>query len=269
MQLKVVVNVLIAFMMALIVSLITALVAFELGASWADTLRPAGFTFVGLLGLLMPLINILSLESAEVRESREQVREAERGLEAALSEAASTPGEGTTETPDEADHDAEEARGLALARLWSLTHRQLDLYHKIATRQARMSFWSAQLAMFIGFGLLGVFVKVAYNTSTTAGAIVAGGLGTVSAALAGFISKTFVRSQETAAGHLKAYFDQPLEMSRFLAAERLVADSGMTQEQRAAITAELARAIVARPGATPDAGGNATKPEGNGAASSG
>nr|WP_217555140.1 hypothetical protein [Streptomyces sp. GbtcB6] len=120
--------------------------------------------------------------------------------------------------------------------------------------------------MILGFGLLGLFVVVAYNASTTAGAVVAGGLGAVSAALAGFISKTLVRSQETAAGHLKAYFEQPLEFSRFLAAERLVADSGMTQEQRAEITAELARAIVVRPGATPDAGGNAPKPEGNGAA---
>ncbi|MEV7150491.1 hypothetical protein AB0O05_28815 [Streptomyces sp. NPDC093084] len=201
----------------------------------------------------------LSRESAEVRESREQVREAERGLEAALSEATtSAPGGASTEAPDDTRHEAEEARGLALARLWALTHRQLELYHKIATRQARMSFWSAQLAMFLGFGLLVVFVAVAYNASTTAGAVVAGALGAVSAALAGFIGKTFVRSQETAAGHLKAYFDQPLEMSRFLAAERLVADLSMTKEQRAAITAELARAVVARPGATPDAGGEST-----------
>ncbi|MEU6197699.1 hypothetical protein [Streptomyces sp. NPDC047061] len=198
----------------------------------------------------------------EVRESRERVREAERNLEDALSEGAIKPHGDRPETPSE---ERREAHRLALALLWEVNHSKLELYHKIATRQASMSFWSAQLAMFIGFGLLGVFVAVAYHASTTAGAAVAGGLGAVSAALAGFISKTFVRSQETAAGHLKAYFDQPLEFSRYLAAERLVADSGMTQEQRAQITAELARAIVARPGATPDAGTSAPKPEGGSA----
>ncbi|MFG2962739.1 hypothetical protein ACGFZS_05565 [Streptomyces sp. NPDC048288] len=196
----------------------------------------------------------------EVQKSRERVREAERNLEDALSEGASRPHEDPPETPSE---ERREAHRLALALLWEVNHSKLELYHKIATRQASMSFWSAQLAMFLGFGMLGLFVAVAYDASTTAGAIVAGGLGAVSAALAGFIGKTFVRSQEAAAGHLKAYFDQPLEMSRFLAAERLVADSGMTQEQRAAITAELARAIVARPGATPAAGGTETSFEGS------
>ncbi|MFI5886464.1 hypothetical protein [Streptomyces sp. NPDC051554] len=203
------------------------------------------------MGLSLMLLQAVLPESAELAESRGRVREAERGLEAALSEGANKPHEGQPETPRE---ERREAHRLALALLWEVTYSKLELYHKIATQQARMSFWSAQLAMILGFGLLGVFVAVAYNASTTAGAVVAGGLGAVSAALAGFISKTFVRSQETAAGHLKAYFDQPLEFSRFLAAERLVADSGMTQEQRAAITAELARAIVARPGAQPDAG---------------
>ncbi|WP_406105592.1 hypothetical protein OG698_25245 [Streptomyces sp. NBC_01003] len=38
-------------------------------------------------------------------------------------------------------------------------------------------------------------------------------------------TSTFVRPQETAAGHLRAYFDQPLELSHYLAAERLVADT--------------------------------------------
>ena len=73
--------------------------------------------------------------------------------------------------------------------------------------------------------MLGAFVYLALKVSNTTGAIVAGGLGAVSAALAGFISKTFVKSQTTAAEHLKAYFDQPLEFSRYLAAERRTATS--------------------------------------------
>lgn len=37
-----------------------------------------------------------------------------------------------------------------------------------------------------------------------------GGLGAASAALAGYVSRTFVKSQDAAAGHLRAYFEQPL-----------------------------------------------------------
>lgn len=142
-----------------------------------------------------------------------------------------------------------EAQSLALASLWTLTHRRLDYYHEIATHQAKRSFASAQIAMGFGFILLVAFTAVALNASTTAGAVVAGALGAVSAALAGFVSRTFVRSQETAAEHLKAYFDQPLEFSRYLAAERLLADAQLSDEQRAEAVTALVQAIAAGPSA--------------------
>ncbi|MEV6436803.1 hypothetical protein ACIOKA_20505 [Streptomyces anulatus] len=68
--------------------------------------------------------------------------------------------------------------------------------------------------MIAGFVLLILFAGIAVRASTTAMAIVAGGLGAVSAALAGYVAKTFIRSQEAAAMHLRSYFDQPLELSR-------------------------------------------------------
>ncbi|MFD8338922.1 hypothetical protein ACFV42_40705 [Streptomyces solisilvae] len=205
---------------------------------------------------------------------RERVRAAERGLEEALRVSVN---EGTpifTGSRDELTEDGplgpppeqavqrepagpQTARPLALPELWALTHRRLDLYHDIATKQAKRSFRNAQIAMGIGFALLAAFVAVALNASTTAGAVVSGGLGAVSAALAGFVSRTFVRSQETAAGHLKAYFDQPLEFSRYLAAERLIADAGLSDEQKAAAVVALVQAIVAGPGSnTPTESGS-------------
>ncbi|WP_234365720.1 hypothetical protein [Streptomyces sp. RTd22] len=101
--------------------------------------------------------------------------------------------------------------------------------------------------MLTGFGLLVIFVVIALNASTTAGSVVAGGLGAVSAGLAGYVSRTFVKSQEVASSHLRAYFDQPLEFSRYLAAERLVADAELSQEQRAEILTTLVQAIVTGP----------------------
>jgi hypothetical protein len=134
---------------------------------------------------------------------------------------------------------------LTLAALWDLTHRKLDLYHTIVTGQAKRSFGAAQVAMAIGFILLVVFAVLAAEAKTTTAAISAGGLGAVGAAFAAYIGKTFIRSQESAATHLRAYFDQPLELSRYLAAERLLADAAdLTAEQRAAIITSLVEAIA-------------------------
>ncbi len=141
---------------------------------------------------------------------------------------------------------------LALPVLWEVTQKRLDYYHQIATSQARHSFRNAQLAMITGFVLLVVFAALAANADTTAGGVVTGTLGAVAAALAGYISRTFVRSQESSAGHLRSYFDQPLEFSRYLAAERLL-DSvqALDAEQRAAILADLLRTVIAPGGAAP------------------
>lgn len=135
--------------------------------------------------------------------------------------------------------------GLALSSLWDVTHSRLDLYHQIATNQARRSFVTAQIAAALGFAALIAFAVLAARTRTTAGAVTAGALGAVSAALAGYIGRTFVRSQESAADHLRVYFDQPLEFSKFLAAERLMAGGGeLTNEQRTAIITALVQAMV-------------------------
>ncbi|NEC89809.1 hypothetical protein [Streptomyces sp. SID12501] len=195
----------------------------------------------------MAISLLISDESLGVVQGRQRVREAERGLEAVLSDHVTVPRRGEPSHASEPGEAPADGRGLALARLWELTHSRLDLYHEIATQQARQSFRNAQAAMVTGFVLLAAFVVVALNASTTAGAVVAGGLGAVSAALAGFVSRTFVKSQETAAGHLKAYFDQPLEFARYLAAERLVADADLSREQRAEVITTLAQSIAAGP----------------------
>lgn len=153
---------------------------------------------------------------------------------------------------------------LTLPALWAVTQKRLNAYHEIATGQARTSFRNAQGAMVAGFLLLGVFAILAANTRSTTAGVVTGALGAVAAALAGYISRTFVRSQETSAGHLRSYFDQPLEFSRYLAAERLL-NSGqpLKPEQRAAILADLLRTVVAPGGSAPTSapdGGAAAAP---------
>jgi hypothetical protein len=134
---------------------------------------------------------------------------------------------------------------LALSALWEVTHSRIDLYHQIATGQARQSFAAAQLAAGVGFILVVFFAVLATLAHNSAGAITAGALGAVSAALAGYIGRTFVRSQESAASNLRAYFDQPLEFSKYLAAERLLASAAeLNPDSRASIVTEIVRAIV-------------------------
>ena len=222
--------------------------------------------------LSMPILwarRVIAREQAQVRDSRARVRAAEvdlvevmRGTRpgvAAAEPASKDPGVDENREPgavsEPGPSSLRSAEQLALPELWEVTHSRLALYHEIALGQARRSFRNAQAAMVLGFALLVGFVLVALRATTTAGAIVAGGLGAVSAALAGYISRTFVKSQETAASHLRAYFEQPLEFSRFLAAERIARDGGLDHRQRAEVLTSLVAAIVAGPSAPPSGTG--------------
>ncbi|UPZ30004.1 hypothetical protein MUK60_20810 [Streptomyces sp. LRE541] len=227
-----------------------------------DWLLPAASA---ALGILVATGNLWQQDDPRQAESRERVRTAEQGLEDVLRRAQVpataddeplAPGQGRRATESQEDARAR----LALSELWTVTHRRLDHYHGIALGQAKQSFRNAQIAMILGFALLVGFVIVALNASTAVGSVVAGGLGAVSATLAGYVSRTFIRSQEAAAGHLRAYFDQPLEFSRYLAAERLVADAGLSEERRAEVLSLLVQAMIAGPSLQAAAGTNEQQP---------
>ncbi|WP_327429860.1 hypothetical protein [Streptomyces sp. NBC_01236] len=196
-------------------------------------------------------------------EPRLRLRTAEDRLEEALRRPAPRQ---SPEPEAEPDGGQPQEQDLALPALWSVTNARLALYHRIATGQASASFRNAQTAMWTGFVLLGAFTAAAAFARNTTASIVAGALGVTSAGLAGYVSRTFVRSQESAAGHLRAYFDQPLEFSRYLAAERLIADAELTSEQRAEILGSLVRAMVASEGS---ASGQAPAPQPSPAAGAG
>ena len=100
-------------------------------------------------------------------------------------------------------------------------------------------------------------VLVARNS---AGSLAAGLLGAVAAGLSGYVSHTFIRSQETAARHLREYFLQPLEFSRYLVAERLL--NTLDNEKKAAGIL----AIVSGISAFPVVQTNALEDDGEGAA---
>jgi hypothetical protein len=137
-----------------------------------------------------------------------------------------------------------ETGNLDISALWKVTHQRLDYYHDIVTGQARQSFRNAQLAMGTGLLILIASSIAVVLAKTTTSSIVAGSLGGLGTTLASYIGRTFIRSQESAAEHLRAYFDQPLEFSRYLAAERLLTTIKLSD--RPAVAGEIIQAIVGK-----------------------
>lgn len=136
---------------------------------------------------------------------------------------------------------------LDLAGLWAITQQRLDYYHNIATDQAKLSFRNAQIATAIGFLALAITMTLSLTARSTTGSIVSGTLGAIGAILAGYIGRTFIRTQEATADHLRSYFNQPLEFSRFLAAERLL--DTIEGDARESAVKDVVKAIVKMPDA--------------------
>lgn len=143
--------------------------------------------------------------------------------------------------------DAEARRqdeALVLARLWASVNSRLEKYHDDAQAQGRQAFGAAMTSMWIGFLVLVASGTAAVTASTTTGAIVVGSLGGVSAAVAGYIAKTFLRAHEETSRHLRGYFLQPVEMSRYLSAERVIAQSSLPAEAQTELMRVLVHSMV-------------------------
>lgn len=147
---------------------------------------------------------------------------------------------------------AEEGADIQFASLWFATQRRLDYYHKIATGQARQSFLNAQIAAGLGFLVLVISAVVAGVANSVSASIVAGATGVFGGALGGYMGTTFVRMQQDASTRLRAYFLQPLEFSRILAAERLA--ETLDGSARDAALLSVIRSITS----APDIGGGLT-----------
>lgn len=143
---------------------------------------------------------------------------------------------------DRAEAVVEEANGLRLPVLWDVTEKRLAYYHRIVTKQAEQSFRNGQIAMAAGFVVLISGASLALTADSTAKTVVSGALSAIGTAIAAYIGRTFVRSQESASQHLLMYFRQPLELSRFLAAERLL--SSMDQATRSTAAHRLMESIM-------------------------
>jgi len=151
----------------------------------------------------------------------------------------------------QAEEDAIVDGEVDFVRLWRATQRRIDLYHEIATRQAKDSFRYGQGAAGVGFGVIVIAGIIALFARTSAASVAAAITGVAGGGLGAYIGATFMRSQDVASAQLRDYFRQPLELSKFLAAERLV--RSLDAGDRPAAVARIVDGIVV-PGTTSDYG---------------
>jgi hypothetical protein len=134
------------------------------------------------------------------------------------------------------------ASGTDFDALWVLTQKRIDFYHEIATQQARSSFRSGQFAAYAGFAIVVLIAIFAAFTNSGTGAIAASVIGVAGAGLSAYVGATFMRAQESSAAQLRAYFLQPVEFARVLAAERLLGT--LEADHRARIVEQIISSIV-------------------------
>ncbi|MFI7597457.1 hypothetical protein [Actinoplanes sp. NPDC049681] len=170
----------------------------------------------------------------------------------------------------EALHEANLARAVArledqlsLANLFGLNRTVMDEYHRITKQQAERSFRNSQVAMGLGFLALIGGACVALAPTQVETKIAVAGLSAVGSLMAGFISKTFLRSHQISIKQLNTFFREPLVNSYLLTAERLSQQlNGGAREdaQVQIITQAIASARRAEAGetSTPDDGSGET-----------
>lgn len=157
---------------------------------------------------------------------------------------------------DEAEEARQQDEAMVLAKLWASVNRRIDKYHDDAQNQGRQAFLAAMMSMWIGFALLIASGVAALVAPTATGVVVSGSLGAVSAAVSGYVARTFLRTHQETSFHLRNYFLHPVEMSRYLSAERAIGESGLDPESRAELMRILVHSMVTGSLADGAAGGS-------------
>ncbi len=98
----------------------------------------------------------------------------------------------------------------------------LETYHNDTRGRARTSFFWSILIAVIGFGVLGVAIwYLVTQPPDAAGLATMGGLGAVSAALAGYVVRTLLAVHQISVRQLNRYFNHPARMNSLFMAWRM------------------------------------------------
>ncbi|GHI07742.1 TRADD-N-associated membrane domain-containing protein [Streptomyces cellostaticus] len=119
----------------------------------------------------------------------------------------------------------------------------LDQYHEIATRQANKSFRAALTAMAIGLCVIVATLVASFAKTSSGDRLFLGSLAAVSAALTGYLGRTYINVYDRSIRQLNQYFNQPVLNNYFLTAERIT--SRLSEEHREELLVLIAKEILA------------------------
>lgn len=200
-------NILTVFSTAIGVVVLGILLAVVDPANTAKSVGPLGLT--GLIGVMAGIITAFFSGAAllgymtRAQDQFEQDRQ-RRAYEYLLREVGSNQSD------------------LDINQLLELNRSEMTLYHRLTLEQAKKSFRSSQVAMFVGLALLlGAGLVTLLPGIALESRVSVASLGVVSGAASTYIARTFLRSHGTTLEQLNTFFGQPLVSSHLLAAERV------------------------------------------------
>lgn len=139
---------------------------------------------------------------------------------------------------------SEKVKSADFDTLWREAKDNIEIYHTLATRQAKDSFRAGRIAAIVGFvAVIVIGVVVAFASNGTS-AIAASIVGVAAAGMSGYIGATFMKAQTESSAQLRQFFLQPVEAERLLALERLM--DKLDDEHKSQAIIEVVKATYAR-----------------------
>ena len=112
------------------------------------------------------------------------------------------------------------AERLSLSALWTLNCEQVSSYHTLVLNDSRSSRSLTSRSLTVGYAFILVTGVLTLFADSTPAVIAGGATAAAVAALTGFVTNAIIRSSESSAGGVRAFFNHPIEVDRMLAAER-------------------------------------------------
>jgi hypothetical protein len=123
---------------------------------------------------------------------------------------------------------------LTLKALMQINRKQIEAYHLLTRQQATEAYRNSVVAMATGLLTLvsGVLAVIFLPGIDETQRITTAGLTAIGSVVGGYVSRTFMRTYTIALQQLNRYFEQPLQTSYLLAAERLIDRLGDARQDR-------------------------------------
>jgi hypothetical protein len=113
---------------------------------------------------------------------------------------------------------------LELKALWVENRTRIEGYHSLVTSYASSTRRLTRTALAVGFGFLLVAGLLSLFASTPTAAVATSVVAVSGAGLAAFISSAVLRNADTSAREVQAFFSHPLNLEKYLTAERMLSD---------------------------------------------